>query len=111
MTPPLQWRQAITCTAMPIVAAGWRWWQRQCSSNVQLSSATVVLSLAAQRRHLAWQCGRRAAAARRHWGMATQATTNAVLQPRTAVVAMKTPAATAMVGAQTINNQLKARKQ
>jgi hypothetical protein len=40
--------------------------------------------------------------------MATLATTNAVLLPRATALAMKTPAATAMAGAQTINNQLKA---
>ncbi len=39
--------------------------------------------------------------------MAAPAATNAVLPPRAAAVAMKTPAATAMTGAQTINNQLK----
>jgi len=38
------------------------------------------------------------------------AATNAVLPPRAAAVAMKTPVASAMVGAQTINNQLKTRK-
>ena len=38
------------------------------------------------------------------------AATNAVLQPRAAAVAMKTPAVTAIAGAQTINNQLKTRK-
>jgi hypothetical protein len=42
--------------------------------------------------------------------MAAPAATNAVLPPRTATVAMKTLAATAMAGAQTINNQLKSRK-
>ena len=40
----------------------------------------------------------------------TPATTNAVLPPRATAVAMKTPAATAMAGAQIINNQLKTRK-
>ena len=38
------------------------------------------------------------------------AATNTVLPPRAAAVAMKTPVATAMVGAQTINNQLKTRR-
>jgi hypothetical protein len=49
----------------------------------------------------AWQ---RSCTARRHWGMAAPVATNAVLPPRAAAVAMKTPA-TAMAGAQksTIN--------
>jgi hypothetical protein len=42
--------------------------------------------------------------------MAAPAATNAVLPPVAAAVAMKTQTATAMAGAQTINNQLKARK-
>ena len=43
--------------------------------------------------------------------MATAAFATAVLPPRAATVAMKTPVATEMVGAQTaINNQLKANK-
>ena len=42
-------------------------------------------------------------------GITTAAATTAVLPLRTATVAMKTPAATAMAGAQTtVNNQLKA---
>jgi hypothetical protein len=49
-----------------------------------------------------------AAAVRSHRGMAVAAITTVVLPPRAAAVAMKTPAATAMAGAQTINNQLKA---
>jgi hypothetical protein len=48
------------------------------------------------------------AAVRRHGGMATAAATTAMLSPRAGVVVMKTPVATAMAGAQTINNQLKA---
>jgi len=43
-------------------------------------------------------------------GHGALAATNAVLPPRAAAVVMKTPAATAMAGAQTINNQLKTRK-
>jgi hypothetical protein len=43
--------------------------------------------------------------------MVAPAATNAVLPPRAAAVAMKTPAVTAIAGAQTINNQLKAQKQ
>ena len=38
------------------------------------------------------------------------AATNAVLPPHAVVVVMKTPASTAMAGAQKINNQLKTRK-
>ena len=37
--------------------------------------------------------------------MAAPATTNPVLPPLAATMAMKTPAVTAMAGAQTINNQ------
>ena len=59
---------------------------------VKLGSAAVAFGLAV------W----------RHWGMAVPAATNAVLPPCTTAVAMKAPAATAMAGAQTINNQLKA---
>ena len=80
--------------------------------------------LAAQRRRQAWQRGggakldsvaaalgwQRGCTARRHRGMAAPAATNAVLPPRAATVAMKTPGGTAMAGAQTMNNQLKARK-
>ncbi len=66
----------------------------------------MVVSAARQQRS-AWQRGNSTAAAWRHRGMATAAVTTAVLPPRAAAVAMKTPAATAMVGAQTINNQLK----
>jgi hypothetical protein len=40
--------------------------------------------------------------------MTAAAVTTAVLPPRAAAVAMKTPASTAMAGAQTINNQLTA---
>ena len=43
-------------------------------------------------------------------GLAAAAVTTIVLPPRATAVAMKTPAVTAMAGAQTINNQLKARK-
>ncbi len=53
ITPPLPSRQAITCGAMPSVAAG-RW--RQRGSNVQLGSAAAASSLAARRRS-AWQRG------------------------------------------------------
>jgi hypothetical protein len=42
--------------------------------------------------------------------MAAPAATNAVLPPLATTVAMKTPAATAITGAQTINNQLKGQK-
>ena len=59
---------------------------------------------------MAWQHGSSAAAARHHWDMAAQAATNAVLPPCTIAVAMKTPAATTIAGAQTINNKLKAQK-
>jgi hypothetical protein len=38
-------------------------------------------------------------------GMAATVTATAVLPPRSAAVAMKTPASTAMEGAHTINNQ------
>ncbi len=62
--------------------------------------------LAVRRRHQAWQHGGGArlgsAAAQRGVSAAT---------PRAAAVAMKTPAATAIAGAQTINNQLKGQKQ
>ena len=46
---------------------------------------------------MAWQRG---CTAWRHRGMAAPATTNAVLPPRAVAVGMKTPAASAMVGAQ-----------
>ncbi len=72
-----------------------------------IGSAAAASSLAARRGRSAWQRG---CTARRHWGMAAPAATNAVLPPRAAAVAMKTSAATAIAGAQTINNQLKERK-
>jgi hypothetical protein len=81
------------------------YWQR--GGGVKLGSAAAVPSLTARRRRSAWQCG---CTARRHRGMAAPATTNALLPPRAAAVAMKTPAATVIVGAQTINNQLKGQK-
>ena len=67
-----------------------------------LGSAAAVPSLTAWRQCLAWQCG---CTARRHWGMAVPAATNAMLPPRAATVVMKTPVATAVAGAQksTIN--------
>ena len=94
-------------------------WQHG-SSN----STAAVVAAAARWQHSAWQEGLQrqawqrgggvwlggAAAAWPHWGMTVPAATNAVLPLRAAAVAMKTPAVTAMTGAQTINNQLKARK-
>ena len=99
MTPSLPSQQAITCAAMP--SGG---------------SAATTFSLAARQRRQAWQRngGVRlgsTAAVRRHQGMAAPAATNAVLPPHVAAVAIKTPTATAMARAQTINNQLKALKQ
>ena len=113
MTPPLPLQQAITCATMPIMAAGRRqYWGGGGGGR----SAAATFSLAARWWHQDWHCGGgvwlgSAAAARCHWGIAAPATTTAMLPPRAAAVAMKTPAATAMAGAQTINNQLKARKQ
>jgi len=75
-------------------------------SNVQLGSAAAASSLAAWRR----RCIAASLGHVRHWDMVTQAATNAMLPPHAATVAKKTPAATATAGAQTINNQLKARK-
>ncbi len=71
-------------------------WQR--GGGVKLGSVAAAPSLTAWWRCLAWQ---RACTATR---MAAPAATNAVLPLRAATVAMKTPAATAMVGAQTIKN-------
>ena len=70
----------------------WRQWQRGSVAAVAGSVAAAAAS---------------STLAEQHW-RASAATT--VLPPHAAVVAMKTLAATAMVGAQTINNQLKAVK-
>ena len=68
----------------------------------------AVVAVAAWRWRSAWQHGGSAAVAQRHRGMAVAAITTAVLPPRVTAVAIKTPVATAVVGAQSINNQLKA---
>jgi hypothetical protein len=81
------------------------YWQR--GGGVKLGSAAAVPSLTARQRRSAWQHG---CTARRHRGIPAPAATNAVLPPRAVAVTMKTPAVTAIVGAQTINNQLKGRK-
>jgi hypothetical protein len=68
-----------------------------------------MFSLEEQQRRQAWQRGGgvKLDSAMAAFGLVA---TNAVLPPRTARVVMKTPAAIAMAGAQTINTQLKARK-
>ncbi len=81
-------------------------WQR--SGGIKLGSAAVALSLTAQRQRLAWQGS---CTARCDQGMVAPAANSAVLPLHAATVAMKTPAGTAIAGAQTINNQLKAWKQ
>ncbi len=63
----------------------------------------AVFSLAV--RH---HCGGSMVAVRRHGGMARAAAIITVLPLHAGTVAMKTPVATAMAGAQTISNQLKA---
>ena len=72
-------------------------WQRRQAYN-----AAAATSLTARRQRLAWQHG---CTAQSHQDMAAPAATKAVLPSRAATVAMKTPVATAMVGAQksTIN--------
>jgi hypothetical protein len=80
---------------------------RQHGGGVKLGSTVAAPSLTARQRCSAWQRG---CTAQRQRGMVAPATTNTVLPPHATVVAMKTPAATAMAGAQTINNQLKAQK-
>jgi hypothetical protein len=99
------WQQGGGNSAAAAVVAVAVW--RQCSAwqrggGVKLVSAAAASSLAAGLRI--------AASLLHHWDMAALAATNAVLPPRAAAVVMKTPAATAMAGAQTINNQLKTQK-
>jgi len=105
-----EWQQGSGDSTAAVAAVAVRQqrsaWQR--GGSVKISIAAVVASnLAVRRWRSAWLHG---CASLRHRDMAAPAATNAVLPPRAAVVAMKTPAATAMVGAQIINNQLKAQK-
>jgi hypothetical protein len=76
-------------------------WQH--GGGVKLGSAALAPSLTARRRRSAWQRG---CTARRHRGMAAPAATNAMLPSCAAAVAIKTPEATVIAVAQTINNQL-----
>jgi len=104
-----EWQQGGGNSSTAVVAAAAR---QQCSAwqhggGVKLGSAATASSLTARWQRQAWQRG---CALLRHSDMAAPAATNAVLPPCAAAAAMKTPAATVMAGAQTINNQLKARK-
>jgi hypothetical protein len=107
------------------VTAAWQWWP--CGSSAAAGRAAVLASAAAARRWEAWwRCWQRggggagstraaaglAAAAEVWWHRSISGgsrAAGAAMPLRTAMVAMKTLAATAMAGAlPTINNQLKA---
>ncbi len=87
------------------MAAAWRHQRQHCGGKRGGSAATAAAAACRQRG--GGGGGQRVGSATAA-GMAVAAAATAVLPPRAAAVAMKTPATTAMVGAQTtINNQLK----